>query len=249
MIKQDGTAPYAPIGAVMTVIDAFRNRPVPTPITVEVAKRIGITDSLAHRTVQALRLLDLLDDDGNPTTAFEDLRKAGEDEFRDRLADVVRAAYADLFAYRDPTTDDPTKIVDAFRAYKPHSMRNQMARLFLGLCEEADIITAKPQVPVQPTTRRAGTTVSKQKPPGAKRGTPPKESEVAVERVTPQANVSTFAQSGADHMAIRGLLQTLPPVGSVFSETKRQEWADAVLAAFALIYEREPQKPRGGEPD
>jgi hypothetical protein len=248
MIEQDGTAPYAPIGAVMTVIDAYRNRPVPTPITVEVAKRIGIPDSLTHRTVQALKLLDLLDGEGNPTTAFEDLRKAGEDEFRDRLAEVVRGAYADLFAYRDPTTDDPTKIVDAFRAYKPHSMRNQMARLFLGLCEEAGIITAKPQVSVQ-SSGRAGKTGRRQVDPAPKKATLPKEPESVGGRVAPQASVSTFAQSGADHMAIRGLLQTLPPVGSVFSDAKRREWADAVLAAFALIYEREPQKSKGGEPN
>src|SRR5438876_905370 len=135
MIKQDGNAPYAPTPAVMSAIDAFRNRSVPTPITVDVIKRIGVSESLAARTLQALKLLDLLQEDGMPTAAFEDIRKAPEDEFRDRLADVVRGAYADLLAYRDPATDDASQIVEAFRHYKPPTMRQQMARLFLGLCD------------------------------------------------------------------------------------------------------------------
>ena len=247
MIESDGTAPYAPTTAVMSVIDAYRNRSVAVPMTTDVVKRIGISDSLAHRTVQSLKLLDLLDDDGNPTPAFEDLRKVGEDEFPARLADVVRAAYADVFAYRDPATDDAAKIVDAFRVYKPPTMRVQMARLFLGLCREAGIITEAPQI----------TSTPKPGKPKARKSYPspivnPKHSKPA-----PKSSESPFTHgglqfspnvvAGADHLAIRGLLQTLPPVGAVFPETKRREWADAVLAAFALIYEREPQSRKGGE--
>src|SRR5579885_3530171 len=117
MIESNGTAPYAPTGAVLDVIHAFRDRPVPTPIDAEVIEKIGVAETIAPRTLQALKLLDLVDPAGNPTTALTDLRKAGTEEYRHRLADVVRAAYAEVFTYRDPATDDVQKIEDAFRSY------------------------------------------------------------------------------------------------------------------------------------
>lgn len=254
MIEPEGTAPYAPSPAVTAVIDAYRNKPVPTPITIDVVKRIGIAAGIAHRTVQSLKLLDLLDSDGNPTPAFQDLRKAGEDAWRDRLADVVRAAYAELFTYRDPISDDPAKIADAFRAYKPHSMRLQMARLFYGLCEEAGIIAAKPAVTAKPSTVKSKVRKAPLKPaviqPKAATHTATTKASGEIERTAAASpTISAFVQSGADHMAIRGLLQTLPPVGAVFPDNKRREWADAVLAAFALIYERESSSNKEASSD
>ena len=61
MIESGGTAPYAPTGAVTGVIHAYRDRPIPTPINTDVIERIGVPASIAPRTLQALKLLDLLD--------------------------------------------------------------------------------------------------------------------------------------------------------------------------------------------
>jgi len=242
MIESGGTAPYAPTKAVLDVIDAYRNRPLPSPIDAEVLGRIGVADTIVPRTLQALKLLDLLDERGNPTTALQDLRKAGSDEFQARLADVVRAAYADVFLYRDPATDDVEKVEDAFRSYEPVSMRPRMVRLFLGLCAAAGIIVDP--APVANIPRSSTRAVVRQT--ATRRSTRPTDRPASSE-VQPSSVVRAPTEvSGADHLAIRGLLTTLPPVGAYFPDEKRREWADAVLAAFALIYEREPKKKEGG---
>jgi len=42
----------------------------------------------------------------------------------------------------------------------------------------------------------------------------------------------------SNHLAIIGLLEELPPVGSVWPDDARRAWVEAVLAAFAVLYER-----------
>jgi hypothetical protein len=49
-----------------------------------------------------------------------------------------------------------------------------------------------------------------------------------------------------DHLALRGLLNELPPVGAVFPDENRDEWIDAVVKLFALLYERDDGGAAGG---
>lgn len=146
-LVKDGQGPYAPRSAILAVIEAFRERSPRTPMTVDNLALIdGVSESIAPRTLQAMKLLDLLDDEGEPTPALMGLKEAGRNEFPIRLAEVVKEAYADIFAYHDPTTADPADIQDAFRVYRPSSMRDRMVRLFYGLCEASNIIGAAPRV-------------------------------------------------------------------------------------------------------
>ncbi len=55
----------------MEEINAYRNRAVRTRIDTDVVERIGVAANIARRTLQALRLLDLVDGSGKRQTHFK----------------------------------------------------------------------------------------------------------------------------------------------------------------------------------
>lgn len=105
--------------------------------------RVGISDSLMSRTLQAIQVLDLVDEEGQPTSTLEGLRLAPETEWKKRLEEWLRSAYAEIFQYVDPADNDAVAIRDAFRGYKPVGQQPRMASLFIGLCGEAGLIPPK----------------------------------------------------------------------------------------------------------
>lgn len=145
-VVKEGQAPYAPAPAVMQVLHGYRTKHPETPFTTDNLQLLGVSASLAPRTLQSLQLLDLVDSDGEPTDAMRALREAESDDFPARLADVLRAAYSEVFRYRDPATDSPDKLREVFRFYRPPSMQDRMLRLFYGLCAEANIISEAPAI-------------------------------------------------------------------------------------------------------
>jgi hypothetical protein len=138
-IIHDGPAPYAPVAHVLRAIDHYREK-APPAVTKELLMRLGSPDAYATRTLKALRLLDLINGDGTPTDAFKELQRSTTDEYTARLEQVVRTAYAEVFAVVDPAIDSDSAIEDAFRFYKPLPQREKMVTLFMGICEAAGII-------------------------------------------------------------------------------------------------------------
>jgi hypothetical protein len=132
-VTANSPAPYAPASAILDIISRYRSRGLPSPITPEVLSRAGITDSLVPRTSQALKTLDLLDDQDRPTAVLEGLRLASEPEFNQRLTEWLQNAYADILNYVDPAAADETELRDAFRAYNPVGQQPRMVTLFTGL--------------------------------------------------------------------------------------------------------------------
>src|SRR5258705_8950715 len=84
-----------PSKAMLDLIGRYRSRGLPTPIDSDALQRVGVPPSLIPRTVQSLHTLDLVDPKtGMPTPTFDALRLAPEDEFKKRLEDWLKGAYA-----------------------------------------------------------------------------------------------------------------------------------------------------------
>jgi len=141
-----GQAPYAPARAVLLVIDRYRDKGLTVPVTVVTLNRLGIEESLARRTLASLKQLDLLDESAAPTPTFDTIKKASTADLQSILEQWVRAAYAPIFSFVEPT-DEVQRIIDQFRHYEPAGMRNRMVTLFLGLCAAAGIIPEVPPIP------------------------------------------------------------------------------------------------------
>src|ERR1700687_6222092 len=125
-VTTERAGPYASASSILEVINRRRDRGLNTPINAEVLARAGIPESLIPRTLHSLQTLDLIDEAGAPTPTFEALRVAPAAEFKTWLQDWLKSAYADVFAFVDPSEDDEVKITDAFRPYNPAGQQRRM---------------------------------------------------------------------------------------------------------------------------
>lgn len=248
-ITADGQAPYAPPAAVLSIIEGFRNRGLQTPFTLDVLTRAGVSESLGPRTLQSLKLLDLIDTDGQPTQQFTDLAKAPQSEFPDRLAAVLHAVYQDVFKFVNLDEDDYQRVRDAFRHYKPRGQQERMVTLFLHLCHEAGLteeVLKPPRV-----AKSTGNPTRRSRQPRAKKSKA--ASTAGAESVAPPKTDAEFraspAPSSGQHPLIRGLIQSLPEAGSEWPQRARNAWVKAALANFDLVYELPPGDREGGDPD
>lgn len=220
-VTENKSGPYAPSTAILEVLSRYRNRGLPTPVNADVLARISIPESLIPRTLQALQVLDLIDKDGAPTQTLEGLRLAPEAEYRDRMADWLRGAYAGVFAIVDPSKDDGTRIRDAFRGYQPVGQQDRMVSLFHGLCAAAGLA---PEKPAKPAASRSAPSRPRPSPE------PPRRAATKSVNIAQRQNVGSNAPTGIP-APIAGLLASLPPQGEGWTSDRR----DKFLAAFESL--------------
>jgi hypothetical protein len=204
------TAPYTSANAINSVMRRFREKGLTTPITGDVLVRAGVSDSLVPRTLQALQLLDLIDDAGQPTPTFQKMRSVPEAGYKACLAEWLQSVYAEVFKFVDPGTDDATQVRDAFRTYTPHGQQDRMVALFLALCAEAGLA---------PETKKSEPKPAARKPTTA--------------RVQPAASRSKPLQTPASHggvqipafaPALAGLLQSIPTGATGWTKQQRDKF-------------------------
>jgi hypothetical protein len=234
-VTAEKSAPYAPSSAVIDIINRYRSRGLPTPVTNDVLGRIGITDSLQPRTLQALHVLDLIDEDGKPTDTFEGIRLAPEAEYKKRLEDWLKAAYADVFAVYDPMTDDEVRVRDAFRSYNPVGQQNRMITLFHGLCSLAGLLPEKQNASA--SLRGVGAVGAAAKAQPAYRPTV---------KTVPKPAGGGWGGSSKIPPPLAGVLETLPAAGEGWSEDQRDKFLKAFEAMldFSIPIQAAPEKEK-----
>ena len=223
-VTLDQPAPYAPASAILELIDRHRSRGLPPIVDADVLLRAGISDSLVPRTLQALKVLDLLTDEGRPSEIFEGLRLAATAEYQQRLADWLNAAYADALAYVDPAIADEIAIRDAFRKYVPTGQQSRMVTLFMGLFTAAGVMAPRQKTAKSSATKNAPT-VNVRLHPGKGR------SSAIVLGSAHKQTVARQPASGIFPAALTGLLASLPGDGNGWTQEQR----DKFMMAFPVI--------------
>lgn len=239
VLQAGGGAPYAPPATVTEILDRYRERGLQTPITTEVLERAGVPESLSQRTLQALRLLDLIQKDGEPSPELERLSRVPADEWHKGMQDLLTAAYSEVWSFVDPAKDSIERVRDAFRPFNPRGQQERMVTLFLGLCEWVGMdVTAATASRKKPgasdsngkarTTRRPLADVKVERQAQRQRGAP-----VRTPLVTPELPPGLL-----------GLLQQIPTSGSGWDKETR----DNFLTAFAAVLDfTVPVRPTGLE--
>src|SRR6476646_8430114 len=77
---QSNRAPYPRPNPVLTIIRRFRDKGLRVPITPSSLELIGLNYNSASQALQAIRFLELIDKDGNPTEPFEKMKRVSDDE-------------------------------------------------------------------------------------------------------------------------------------------------------------------------
>lgn len=204
-------APYAPANNVLHVIEQSRRHATRDPFDHRLLKDMGIPEDNVNRTLAALRFLGLIDGYGNKLQEFTWLTRATPPEYQGVFAEIVRAAYHEVFAIVQPQDGalSDKAVREAFQNYRPAAQQSRMISLFLALARESGII--RPQ-----TNPRVGPI--KARKPRARAMDASAESAINVDPT------------------ILALLRDLPEVRGPWEKHRKEEWLSLFSAAVNFVY-------------
>jgi Family of unknown function (DUF5343) len=183
--------------------------------------RASVSESLVPRTLQALQLLDLIDDSGQPTLTFQKMRSVPEVEYKNTLAEWVKSVYEEVFMFVDPAIHDVTTVRDAFRSYTPHGQQDRMVSLFLALCVEAGLGPEGKKSEPRPVSRKPTVKIQHRNKSGIKDPNVGNKGGAA----DPGLNFGSFPP------ALAGLLQSIPSQGKGWTQQNR----DKFMSTFGTV--------------
>ena len=143
MVRRRGSmrrrlAPYVPAATLRSFLEHIRWITTPKRVDKKLLDDYGIPKPNKSALLSALKFLDLIENDGTPTSAFRHLQSSG-DEFRGNLEQVIRKAYADLFVRLDTLGGNRERIRNYFaNTYSPATAKKATI-LFIDLCKEAGL--------------------------------------------------------------------------------------------------------------
>jgi hypothetical protein len=207
---------YTAGSAVIGVLRRFRDKGLATPFTLDVLVRAGVPESLGRRTLQSLQVLDLIDDKGTPTPTLNKIRLAPEKEYQSVVAEWIKSAYAEVFQFVDPSTDDAAAIRDAFRSYTPVGQQDRMVALFLALCAEAGLIAESKKSEPKPSLRKP-------------------LSRTPVPAATPRAYRRDTGSVGYLPPALDGLMRSLPSTGTGWTKDQRDRFVETFKSVLDFV--------------
>jgi len=105
----------------------------PTVINAEILKKLDMAKGREGETVFALKFLGIINNEGTPTSEFDNLKK----DFQGVLKRLVLESYAELFSLIPPKLANQSRLVKFFG--EPVETAEYRAKLFVWLCKQANI--------------------------------------------------------------------------------------------------------------
>lgn len=234
-------APYAPFGCVMAVIRRLRERGLPETLAMQEITRVGVSEGNASRTLQAIKFLKLVDEEGHRTQTFDRLGRVPTNEYADVFGEIIKEAYKDVFAIVDPAEATDIEINDAFRYYQPQAQRGRMVTLFIGLCQEVGLVAGGP-----PETRRRTKAVVTNRPSVLSHSTHSRKPRIDASSTMETTNTPNgdFIGIGPEYTLLQGLFQALPS-SKKWTQERRDRWLQAFTASLDLLVDIEPEDCKG----
>jgi hypothetical protein len=218
-IKTEKKAPYTTTVVLTRLMDWFRDRTPTGIVDMDTVVRAGVPESLATRTIRSLILLELLNENREPSKQWIDMASIrGDEEYKIQLQNWIRSTYSEILIYCDPSSDSYERISEAFRGYEPKGQRSAMASLFIGLWKYSGLESpnAGAVASLSPTKKKSATYSGR---PG--RLTRPRHNRI------PSPTKLDDISPG-----LVGLLRQIPSEGKTWTVTTRDTFVEAFKAVL-----------------